>query len=805
MSNELKYSPNIDVRVNNLADIMPEGLLKVYPYRLINHNKDKAFLKPNTVTIAQISQLPYISNDGDTVFHNMQMDESGNLYFELLAASTITGQLDVSIATSTMAKTIKYEKTFIGLTNQFFDHASEQPVFFTIGEPYNYEKYVNDELAVYAAAEIIPSETSQIAGIEQTGASLDDETLTEISFARVEVLEAQYVNTKIVFRNESHIDFSKISIELENTSLLNRITAIGSVDGSEGDIDFKIDGRLTPFKGTAVSTNENTTLFYDWFDQDAVMPMFIANKFASSTGATLADLKTMKIAGSTFFSDREVNLLTDMLSVSYAFATSYSIFNRITDPSKADYGKIDPKQTIGSTDIKITSIDGKDPRQVIDGIFETYLRQYPQDEDSYTLRIIKTIINALSRYIYSSYAIGKGQNSFNQVYLPWFLTPINKISLVSSKKTVDGVEVDSWNVPSLLSFGLKSRYFRISSGVINLPSDIDISSVKMIQTDRKLTIPYAGTVIQEQDKIPLPGDISTVTSQDLQYLWYAPIDTELLAKKLYLDEPTSTIEGGERTVEWDTLFGKPGQILPTQTSDIIAFIKNDYSKRTNIPLSAITVEASGIGQLQTSTTDDITQPETTIEQEYKDNSYNYTGWAKIVHDICGDNFPNNLPNNEKGYTMTNAETVKALSILLKIPENTIEAVTVGGQKVTTSPGWVGNTYTALPVKYRVRIQRFSGATVKTTGKQTVVDFNRATLFNKSSWRQMVKNAIGITTKTISLKELNGGNIDYIDEITISSMWANKIGITFGSPDTYTSIDSFNKDDETIVKQRILFY
>lgn len=805
MSNELKYSPNLDVKVNNLADIMPEGLLKVYPYRLINHNKGKAFLKPNTVTIAQISQSPYLLNSGDTVFHNMQEDEKGNLYFELLAASTITGQLDVSVATSTMAKTIKYEKTFIGLTNQFFDHASEQPVFFTFGEPYDYEKYVKDELAVYAAAEIIPSETSQIAGIEQTGMSLDDETLTEISFARVEVLEAQYVNTKIIFRNESHIDFSKISVELENTSLLNRITAIGSVDGSEVDINFKIDGKLTPFKGTAVSTNENTTLFYDWFDQDAVMPMFIANKFASSTGATLADLKTMKIAGSTFFSDREVNLLTDMLSVSYAFATSYSIFNRITDPTKADYGKIDPKQTIGSTDIKITSIDGKDPKQVIDGIFETYLRQYPQDEDSYTLRIIKTIINALSRYIYSSYAIGKGQNSFNQVYLPWFLTPINKITLVSSKKTVDGVEVDSWNVPSLLSFGLKSRYFNISSGIINLPSDIDISSVKMIQTDRKLTIPYAGTVIQEQDKIPLPGDISTVTSQDLQYLWYAPIDTELLAKKLYLDEPTSTIQDGERIIEWDTLFGKPGQIIPTQTSDIIAFIKNDYSKRTNIPLSAITVESSGIGQLQTSTTDDITQPEDVIYLSYTGGGY--TGWAKVVHDLIGDKYPNDLEVNGEGYTMTNAETVKALSIFLNIPENMIEAVTVGGhiRKTISGSARASYMYTALSVRYRLRIQRFSGANVKTTGKQTIVDFNRSTLFNKSSWRQMVKNAIGVTTKTISLKELNGGNIDYIDEITISSMWANKIGITFGSPDTYTSIDSFNKDDETIVKQRILFY
>lgn len=149
-----------------------------------------------------------------------------------------------------------------------------------------------------------------------------------------------------------------------------------------------------------------------------VMPYFIAEKFAQDGGLTLEQLKDVTVNNVKYFTDAEVQLIRDMLSVSWAFATQFATFKRITDTTKNDYGKLDPNQVIGSQDLKLSALENKDPIKVVDGIFEKYLRDNAGASDREQLRAVKAIINALARYIYSSYTIGKGQNSFNEVYLP---------------------------------------------------------------------------------------------------------------------------------------------------------------------------------------------------------------------------------------------------------------------------------------------------------------------------------------------------------------------------------------------------
>lgn len=65
---------------------------------------------------------------------------------------------------------------------------------------------------------------------------------------------------------------------------------------------------------------------------------------------------------------------------------------------------------------------------MLDSVIESYMRKYPtlfvnQDD----MQSMKSLICALSRYIYSSYTIGKGGNQFNELYLPWYLEALGNI------------------------------------------------------------------------------------------------------------------------------------------------------------------------------------------------------------------------------------------------------------------------------------------------------------------------------------------------------------------------------------------
>lgn len=72
----------------------------------------------------------------------------------------------------------------------------------------------------------------------------------------------------------------------------------------------------------------------------------------------------------------------------------------------------------GRPNVRISSLEGADPIKAVDGVYESYLRNNVNKEGSLAAKTVKQIVAALSRFIYSSYTIGKGQNGFNKIYLP---------------------------------------------------------------------------------------------------------------------------------------------------------------------------------------------------------------------------------------------------------------------------------------------------------------------------------------------------------------------------------------------------
>lgn len=110
MDDKILNSQNEDIDVLPIEDIIPENLIRVYPYELSNIKKGRAFLKNNSLTFAYISQTGFDKE-------NLIEDENGEYYFEMLAAITKNGVLDVTSHTSVFGRQLQNEISFTGLSN----------------------------------------------------------------------------------------------------------------------------------------------------------------------------------------------------------------------------------------------------------------------------------------------------------------------------------------------------------------------------------------------------------------------------------------------------------------------------------------------------------------------------------------------------------------------------------------------------------------------------------------------------------------------------------------------------------------
>jgi len=67
-----------------------------------------------------------------------------------------------------------------------------------------------------------------------------------------------------------------------------------------------------------------------------------------------------------------------------------------------------------------------------------------------------------------------------------------------------------------------------------------LDELKMVETDRKLTLPSILETIEPVDKLPLAGDIDTTSNNDLKYFFAIPLDDPDKLKKLMLYVPDTT-------------------------------------------------------------------------------------------------------------------------------------------------------------------------------------------------------------------------------------------------------------------------
>lgn len=73
----LSYSPAVDIAATKIKDVVPEGVVRLYVYEMINADKDKAMFAELTTSFIQVA-------NNTATFDKLEKDDNGNPYIEVL-------------------------------------------------------------------------------------------------------------------------------------------------------------------------------------------------------------------------------------------------------------------------------------------------------------------------------------------------------------------------------------------------------------------------------------------------------------------------------------------------------------------------------------------------------------------------------------------------------------------------------------------------------------------------------------------------------------------------------------------------
>lgn len=831
MGNEIKYAPSYDAKAPVIKDIVGSSkMIRVYPYELPNTNKSLSFIRNNTDTIAFITQAQ-LTNE------MLEVDENNNKYFEMLAAVTSNGVLDLSLELVGLASQLKQEDVFNALANYYYQTEMENiqigklsfmPAIFTIGKPFDKDEYEQGEQPVFMCPSMIAAKESSTAKDVRI---VDAEGLYDFTLVNVTSIEAQATNARLFFTRYNTYANAWINsageagfdVQLDNHMLLNYIKAKGV--GEEvvrnksrpffDDVDLTTQS-MTPFKFTPVYNNEKYTFFADWFDYDAVMPWYMIEIYNKNPGGDTLD----KI----IVDEDDRKCLEDMLLISAAFSTSFGEAPRYENGAEA--GKIKGDFKIGWLGMKAQALEGKDPIKVVDGIFETHIRRHPAFlETPERFQPFRAMLAALSRFLYTSYAIGKGANSFNQLYLPWFLKPSSTTPITWNSSTTNVPNYEpggGGDVPSyVLKTGFKvvgySNYFRaehtstmdiISSREMMLPKIMHLSTIKMEHTERRIALPEIADQIDVIDKLPLPGDINTASDKDLKHIFYLPIKDFDLAKKLFLDtkDELVTLPAGS-IVDYLINAGRGGQGIDgdvwTQERANAEVLKNIPGDLVVPPEISYVKGGEYAFQMRVREVDD--------SFAYSHDEFDIYLDGQWHNNVKGLVWEYNQQNDSK--FVTKESLSKVISQILGVQGGGV----IMGQEWCYGYATKGiyndiregdlKTIVPSPTYYKPRAE-FTTAKVQIKAPLQTLRMNytnRQVLFDKQQWKKFLSSfgfVTGINTSFPVTIE-NTDQIKYISEISIGSCWGDNISIIFNNVEIVT-IPMLNASNESIGVQRLLF-
>lgn len=540
-----------------IDDIAPELMVRVYPYRLPNTNSSEEFIGPNATSIVSYDQIGF-KEDG------MKRDDDGNIYFEVLPSFTTLTTLNSGAGTSQIHKELLEIDSFKFLSN-FFPKGKKEalinlnnaavvsayPLMFSMGRPFNEEDFNSNKLPVYMASNYVSAQDSDMAlNIEEDTYGLYEVTLINLT----SILESVQ-NSSVIFSDGNTSQFKSVSIKIESKSLFGGLD--GKVQALNGkgydDISFKETKAMPIINAAPVAINNRVEMMFNWFDTKMVLPLHIMYKFKSA--APLADL--FKENGS-WLTDGETmhQLLLDMITLSKLYVDDFSDINdldKLTDATNSNYGAIKvnvklgnktPPAGYGVPNKIMGMLVGKDPSQVVNSLYETYLNSHPY-ADKNTLAIFKAVVVALSRYILcDNLALGGGLNDFNSIYLPWRLKFSNPIAITREENS--GTSYYSINTEPQVIFD--SHWYTIAADKI-VPVKFDnLYKTHLIKSERNISQPIIPNILRELSIPSNPANVNINSDNELKYSWFIPTEDTNILDKLFLKDLTSTSIGGTSDV-----------------------------------------------------------------------------------------------------------------------------------------------------------------------------------------------------------------------------------------------------------------
>lgn len=320
----------------------------------------------------------------------------------------------------------------------------------------------------------------------------------------------------------------------------------------------------------------------------------ITSNFNNNNGSWVSDgIKIVwnKIIEEEILQVEDWRLIEDLIILSAGFKDSWR-----KAPKDSDHpDKIYSGYRVGHAGILISSVSDKKPADVIDGMIAAHEDKHPSFRSTKSRYLaFRFMLNALSKYIISNvYTTNGGLNELNGIALPWFLMLSGKkeidyssnpnfvivsdiavdskgdvkdsVGIAPKNATADGSIRQSWMLSGVkyaekadidakthvwgdskslsdLEFTTNSSFFRNDFSKLNNYryeekveniKNINISSLKIAETDRKVILPELKDTITETVKVNIPGQ-NTGTDEYLSNHFFIPIKDEKDIKRIYL-------------------------------------------------------------------------------------------------------------------------------------------------------------------------------------------------------------------------------------------------------------------------------
>lgn len=395
---------------------------------------------------------------------------------------------------------------------------------------------IDDDQPIYATIKypLTNSLTEDVWLISLNSQDIDQEKFTNddlLTFENIESkLQIDFSPFKILVKNSqngigSRVDFTitewdktkkvkSINFTTNSEALMNKVILknITTKEIINANLDLT-NGMYAMLKQKPIDTNKKLTIFSDWIDGYNVLSMKELETFSTSSGT---DLKAYITGGKTVGWEFDLWLVfIGILETTAAYSNGFENIAKDSDKNLA------AGQLVGLTDV-VNWINLR-VDEACDTQFTAWKSKHPSSVNEEKVNQVKAILHMTSAYHRSSFAVAGGDNSFNEIYLPYYFESLTGI--------LGRPNASKSNETFLVK--VKSKYYDFTTDAAgNFVMDklkdehANISEYKIIQTDRYISQPTLPQTVEAENQYASPSDIDTDGNDALKYPVIFPISSK---------------------------------------------------------------------------------------------------------------------------------------------------------------------------------------------------------------------------------------------------------------------------------------